>query len=120
MFYNVFVLQMYYFYCTVGTETAAGPVIIVKVETTYITVYWTKPKYSPIEIKVVIQKSLLCERQPYSLQTMYVPAHCEGEMNFTRMKPGSVCKVTYVVIYNPSESDRGVDYFFETLPLSKA
>ena len=110
---------MYYFYCTVGTETAAGPVTTVKVETTYIAVNWTQPKYSPVNIKVVIQKSLLCERQPYSIQRLYVPPTC-NELNFTRMKPGSVCKVTYVVIYNPSESDRGVNYFLETLSLSKS
>ena len=36
------------------------------------------------------------------------------------MKPGSVCKITFAVFYNPSEFDRGVDYFFETLQISKA
>ena len=110
---------MYYFYCTVGTETAAGPVTAVKVETTYITVNWPQPKYSPVKIEAVIQQSLLCKRRPDYTQQVCVSPDCLG-LNFTNMKPGSVCKVNYAVIYNPSESDRGVDYSFETLSSSKA
>ena len=110
---------MYCFYCTVGTETGAGPLTLVKVESTYITVNWTQPKYSPVKIEVVLQQYLSCERQPYSRKRIYVPPRSEG-MNFTMLKPGSLCRVTYVVIYNPSESDRGVEYIFATLSSSKA
>ena len=109
-----------YYYSTIGTETAAGPVIAVKVETTYITVNWTKPKYNPIKIKLDYEQSLLCEEKPYFTRLYYLPPDCNG-MNFTMMKPGSACKITtFAVLYNPSELDRGLSYTFETLPSRKA
>ena len=110
---------MQYYYCTVGTETAVGPVTILRAETTYITVTWTKPKYSPVRIRVDYQYSLLCEEEPYFRKQAYLPLH-DDEMTFTGMKPSSVCKLNFAVFYNPSELDQGVNYLFETLQSSKA
>ena len=92
---------------------------IVKVGTTYITVSWTRPKYSPLKIRLDYQYSLWCEDQPYFRNRVYLPAHCDG-MNFTEMEPGSACKVTFAVVYNPSEFGRGVTYLFQALQSSKA
>ena len=110
---------MYYYCCTVGTETAVGSVTLLRAETTYISITWTQPDYSPLGVRLDYQYSLFCETQPYFTTQIYAPLHYKG-MNFTRMKPGSVCKATFAVIYNPSEFDRGVDYLFETLQLRKA
>ena len=92
---------------------------VVNLGPTYITVTWTRPKYSPVEIKVNYQYSFLCEEQPYFSQQTYLPPHYNG-MKLKGMKPGSVCSVTFAVIYNPSERDRGVNYLFETSKISKA
>ena len=110
---------MYYYHCTVGTETAMGRVTTLRVGATYITVTWPKPKYSPVSVRVDYQYSLFGEKQPYFTNRTYVPAHC-NRMDFTRIKPGSVVKVTFAVLYNPSALDRGVNYIFETLRLRKA
>ena len=110
---------MQYYYCTVGTETAVGPMTVENVGPTYISVTWTPPKYSPVKIRVNYQYSFVCEEQPYFTQQAYLPYHHVG-MKLTGMKPGSVCKVTFAVFYNPSELDRGVDHLFETLQISKA
>ena len=85
---------------------------------TYITVTWTRPKYSPVLIGVNYQYFLGCEDQSYySRQTYLLPDH--NEMKLTGMKPGSICKVNFAVFYNPSELDRGVNYLFEALQISK-
>ena len=92
---------------------------IVNVGTTYIRVTWTRPKYSPLKIRVDYQYSLWCEEQPYFRNRAYL-SFDYNEMNFTGLQPGSVCKITFAVFYNPSEFDRGVNYLFETLQSRKA
>ena len=103
---------------TVGTETTVGPLSVVNVGRTYITVNWARPKYSPVKVRMDYQYSLACEEQPYFRQRAYVPFIHYGEMKLTGMKPGSVCKVNFAVFYNPSELDRGVNYLFEGLQIS--
>ena len=92
---------------------------IVEVETTYISVNWTRPKYSPVKIRVEYQYSLWCEQRPYFTKRVYLPLD-HDRMKFTGMVPGSVCKIMFAVFYNPSQFDRGVNYLFETLQSSKA
>ena len=115
--HKIFIAVPHY-YCT-GTETAAGPVTIVNAETTYIRVNWTRPKYSPVKIRMDYQYALLCEQHPYFTKRLYVPVY-ENQKVFAGMEPGSVCKLNFAVFYNPSEVDRGVNYLFETLQTSKA
>ena len=91
-------LQIQYYYNAVGTEITAGPLTILKAETTYIGVRWSQPKYSPVTIRVDYQYSLLCKEQPYYKQKVYLPFDYYG-MNFTKMKPGNLCKVNYAVLY---------------------
>ena len=111
--------QMQHYYCTVGTETAVGPVTILRAGTTYIRVKWPQPKYSPVKIRVDYQYSLFCEEEPYFRERVNVPLH-DDEMNFTGMEPGSDCRLNFAVFYNPLELDRGVNYLLKTLQSSKA
>ena len=110
---------MQHYYCTVGTETAVGPVTILNAGTTYISVTWTQPEYSPVQIRLDYQYFLLCGEHPYFTKRVYIPFDDDGKI-FTGMKPGSVCKLNFAVFYNPSEVDRGVNYLFETLQTGKA
>ena len=92
---------------------------IVNVGTSYISVNWTLPKYSPVKIRVDYQYFFSCEEQPYDRNQVDIPFYYLG-INFTGLEPGSVCKVTFAVFYNPSEFDRGVNYSFETFQSGKA
>ena len=75
--------------------------------------------YSPVSIRVDYQCSLSCETQPYFRKRVYIPLDFNGT-NFTELKPGSKCKFTFAVFYNPSEFDRGVRLFLGTVQSSKA
>ena len=88
------------------------------VGTDFIALTWKQPRYSPIGFRRNVECTLLCERQPY-LKTHSDIRIRQTRMNITRLKPGTKCRVHFLLIYNPSGLDRGTDFNMETLPLSK-
>ena len=96
-----------------------GPITLRAAETTFISVDWVWPKYSPMSIRMIYQYFLLCENKPYRTGTFNMPLECHG-VNLTNLKPGTIARLHFLALYNPSELDRGVNYAFETLPASKA
>ena len=87
--------------------------------TTFLWLTWGEPKYSPISYTLKYQCSLMCEKEPYTASSQ-VCRTLFTAVNLTNLKPGSICKFNFVITYNPSGVDPGVNYVFETLHSSKA
>ena len=113
-FYHIVILSH-----SPGTETGIHHLSIRNQGTTYLCLIWGVPKYSPICYTLSYQCSLMCENKPYTEMSQVLNTSLAG-VNLTMLKPGSVCKINLVVLYNPAQHDPGVDFVFETLHSGKA
>ena len=97
-----------------GTEVVMENTLNSSVEKEFISLSWIKPKYTPVEISVSSQCSLLCERKPYLEQQWSVPVD-QTQLKISKLKPGTICRIHILVTYNPSRLDRGNNYEYKTL-----
>ena len=96
-----------------------GKVTIRNQAPTFVSLTWCQPKYSPLSYKLRYKCYVICERQPYIRGREVISTSFTG-MNLTRLRPGSLCTITIVLVYNPAEVDPGVKYAFQTRHSSKA
>ena len=114
-YYNVILLLSHF----TGTKTGMAKVTIRNQGPTFVSLAWGRPKYSPQSYKLRYNCYLTCEKQPYIRREEVISTSFTG-MHLTRLKPGSLCTIIVVLVYNPSEVDPGSHYAFETLHSSKA
>ena len=81
-------------------------------------IYWTRPQFPPIEYKQIISCKLLCDHRTYYLAEAILDGTvCSS--NTLVLKPGSVCLINLIAVYNPASIDPGVGLSAHTLYTSK-
>ena len=81
-------------------------------------IYWTRPQFSPIEYKLIICCKLLCDHRTYHLREVILDGTVQSSTT-PALKPGSVCLINFIAVYNPASIDAGIGISTHTLYTSK-
>ena len=81
-------------------------------------VSWTLPTYSPYYYMQTASCKLLCDEGTYYLREALIPRQ-QLSNDINALKPGSVCLIKQLAIYNPASIDPGIGLVAHTLQLSK-
>ena len=106
-----------HFHSSVGTQTAMENFTLIAAGPEYFTVAWN-PKYSPISIEQYTQCKSVCDVKPYYRSHSFIPVETNS-LIVADLKPGSICKMRMLALFNPALLDSGIKHVFRTLPSSK-
>ena len=81
-------------------------------------IYWTQPQYPPIEYKQIISCKLLCDHRTFNLREVILDETVRSS-TIRALKPGSVCLINLIAVYNHASIDPGVGISTHTLYTSK-
>ena len=81
-------------------------------------IHWIEPQYPPIEYKQIISCKLLCDHSTYHLAEAIVGRTVQSSTTLV-LKPGSVCLINLIAMYNPASIDPGIGISTHTLYTSK-
>ena len=106
-----------YPHSTVGTLTAMENVALITAGTAFIMVTWDL-KYTPISIEHFTQCYLVCDVKTYYQDNASIPVET-NILLISGLRPGSICEMRLLALFNPARLDSGMDHVFWTLPSSK-
>ena len=113
-----FLIRICTSYVTAGTETAVENVTLFAAGTDYISLSWNKLKYIPISFEQLTQCFLECESKNYYVKHSTIPSG-KNFITIRGLKPGSICEIHLLALFNPAMLDLGTEHFFQTHPSSK-
>ena len=112
------VLLLFYYFLSVGTETAITFFELVSSGVDFITVEWSKPKYTPISLEYKVLCGFECDERLH-LKTSGNLSKNTTRLVVTDLKPNSMCKIILLALYNPETYDHGLVRYYSTLSSSK-
>ena len=106
-----------HFRSTAGTQTAMENLTLADVGPKFITVKWNL-KYTPISLEHFTQCYLTCDMENYYAKQSYLPNEANS-LTIADLKPGSICEMRLLALFNPAMLDEGMEHIFWTRPSSK-
>ena len=112
---QLYVLNIFF---SLGSETVITSFRLRSASNESIEMAWNQAKYTPISMGMEIKCRFLCDDEWY-LTSSYNLIPTWTRMNVKALKPGSICAVRFLVVYNPAGYDRGFQRHYTTLSASK-
>ena len=85
----------------------------------YIEIRWFRPQYDPVEYQISYKCRLKYAKSYYvDLTLRNSKSNCTS-YTLTGLRPGTICKVNLIALYNPASIDQGTSFTVKTLGISK-
>ena len=105
-----------FLHCTATRLTTTFQKVVRKVN--QLVVPWTYPQFQPYFYKQVTSCNLLCDNKTYYINEAMLTG-AGTQIKLYGLRPGSVCLIKLLAVYNPASIDPGLQMFAYTLYSSK-
>ena len=106
--------SLMHFHFTAGTQTAMKNITLAGAGPKFITVKWNL-KYTPISLEHFTQCFSMCDMEKYFSKLSFLPVETDS-LTIANLKPGSICEMRLLAVFNPAMLDIGMEHVFWTHP----